>query len=63
MRCPKLAQPLLVRPCAVALAQEWMPGDVRDEPQPFQVFEQRGLELRTASDAIVILDAQQHASA
>ena len=58
---PRLAQIVeraLVHGVALAL-----PGhaSVSGKSEPCEVFEQRRLELRTASRAIVILDAQQHA--
>ena len=49
----------LVHRAALAL-----PGQlpIGREPEPREVFEQRRLELRAASSAIVIFDAQQHTS-
>ena len=37
--------------------------EVGPEPQPVEVLEQRGVVLRPAALAIVVLDAEQHASA
>ncbi len=46
----------------IALAHNRVAALVRDEAEPVEIVEQRCLEMRPAADAVVILDAQQHAS-
>ena len=54
---------VLVHLRVVALAQNGIPALVCPEPKPVQILEQSPLEGRPAPDAIVVLDAQDHAPA
>jgi hypothetical protein len=57
---PQLLQRRLVHRLVLALADEGRTPRIRLEPQPVQIIQQRGFELRPAAKAVVILDAEQH---
>jgi leucyl/phenylalanyl-tRNA---protein transferase len=54
---------LLVHQRCVALSERRIEAEIWLESEPGDILEQRSLVLRTATDAIVVFDAQQHAAA
>jgi hypothetical protein len=61
-RFPEAVEYLLVDQGCVALPEQRLEAEIGLESQPGQIFEQGEFELRSATDAIVILDAKQDAT-
>ena len=61
-RGAQAVQRALVRVGRLALPEQRQESSIRLESEPVEILENRGLVLRAAADAIVVLDAKQHAS-
>jgi leucyl/phenylalanyl-tRNA---protein transferase len=51
---------LLVNQWGLALPEQGLAPEVGLEPEPVEILQKRGLVLRAAAEAIVVLDAQEH---